>query len=162
MSEYSSKVNIPEEKRDAVIALLQQSMADAFDLYSQTKQAHWNVVGIHFFSLHELFDTLAEEVLPYVDMMAERITALGGVAEGTIRMAAATSRLPEFPKKLESGTQALDLLIERYAAFASCIREGIDKADDANDMGTSDLFTEVVRAIDKHLYFLEQHKRGQA
>lgn len=160
MSEYTTKVGLNEAIRDSMIGLLNQHLADTSDLFSQTKQAHWNVVGIHFMQLHELFDMLAGEVLGYADMIAERVTALGGVAEGTARMAAQSSRLPEFPRKLESGQQALDLLVERYAALANSARYAIDTAADAGDAATSDLFTEMVRGLDKNLYFLEQHCRG--
>lgn len=160
MPTYSTKINLSEAARDEMIALLNQNIADVSDLYSQTKQAHWNVVGPRFIPLHELFDLLADGVLPAVDMLAERVTALGGVAKGTTRMAAATSRLPEFPEKLDSGDQALDLLIERFGMVANNARAAIDLSAAAGDMATSDLFTELVRGLDKHLYFLEQHCRG--
>jgi len=161
MAEYSTKIGLNEETRDSVIEVLNQHLADMSDLFSQTKQAHWNVVGPRFIELHELFDMLAGEVLAHADMIAERVTALGGVAEGTVRMAADNSRLPEFPRKLESGDQALSLLIERFAAVANSARQAIDVCDDLGDMATSDLFTEIVRGLDKNLYFLEQHCRGQ-
>ena len=61
------------------------------------KQAHWNVKGPHFIGLHELFDQIDEAVESYVDLIAERIVQLGGVAEGTVRVAAARSRLEEYP-----------------------------------------------------------------
>ena len=160
MPEYGTTINIDTKARDELVKLLNQHIADAFDLYSQTKQAHWNVVGENFFALHGLFDTLADVVLPFVDAMAERVTALGGIAEGTARMAAANSQLPEFPHKLESGSQALTLLIERFGMFANSLRDAIDAADAAGDMASSDLFTEIVREMDKSLYFLEQHCRG--
>jgi starvation-inducible DNA-binding protein len=63
-----------------------------FDLYSQTKQAHWNVKGEEFYQLHELFDEIAEELVKFMDMVAERATALGGEALGTVRMAAAAPK----------------------------------------------------------------------
>ncbi len=59
----------------AAIALLNQHLADMADLYSQIKQAHWNVKGMQFFQLHELFDRLADEVRNHVDLIAERSTA---------------------------------------------------------------------------------------
>ncbi len=160
MSDYQTKLGLNEPTRDSMIGLLNQHLADTSDLYSQTKQAHWNVVGPRFIALHELFDALAAEVLLYVDLIAERVTALGGAAEGTTRMAAAASRLPEFPRKLDSGEQALDLLIERYAGLANSARQAIDISADQGDSVTSDLLTEVVRGLDKNIYFLEQHCRG--
>jgi DNA-binding ferritin-like protein len=66
-------------------------LADTFHLYSQTKQAHWNIKGKDFFQLHEMFDELDAELLPHVDTIAERATTLGGTALGTARMAASAS-----------------------------------------------------------------------
>jgi starvation-inducible DNA-binding protein len=140
--------------------LLNQHLADLSDLYSQTKQAHWNVKGMQFIALHELFDELAGEILGYVDMVAERVTALGGYAMGTARMAAANSQLEEFPLDANDGAAAVKALVDRYAMAAANVRAAIDAADEAGDMATSDLFTEVSRALDKSLWFLEAHLQG--
>jgi Ferritin-like domain len=93
----STRNDLGVEVREKATALLNQLLADATDLYSQTKQAHWNVKGMQFFQLHELFDTLADSVEDYVDLIAERATSLGGTACGTVRLSAAASRLPEYP-----------------------------------------------------------------
>src|SRR6187401_1893073 len=94
---FETSIDIDSETREQLVNLLNQQLADTFDLYSQTKQAHWNVKGPHFIQLHELYDKLAAELTDHVDTIAERATALGGVALGTARMASAASRLPEFP-----------------------------------------------------------------
>lgn len=153
---FSTHIDLPEDSRAAMIDLLNKNLAAAFDLHSQTKQAHWNVKGMQFIALHEMFDELAGAVLADVDMIAERITALGGEARGTVRMAAENSFLPELPEDY-AGHDVVCALVERYAAVGAAAREGIDAADQAGDMATSDLFTEVARNIDKHLYFLEAH-----
>ena len=98
-----------------MIALLNQQLADTTDLYSQTKQAHWNVKGIHFYPLHLLFDQLAEKRIGEADELAERATELGGYATGTMRMAAAGSRLPEIPTDIDAGVDYVRALVERYA-----------------------------------------------
>ena len=157
MSAYSTKIDIPAATRDKVIALLNQQLADTFDLFSQIKQAHWNVKGMHFIALHELFDKLAEETEDYVDDIAERATALGGVAIGTARAAAKVSRLPEFPLEGVHGKVAVEALVERYAALASSTRKAIETAGALGDADTSDLFTGVSRGLDKSLWFLEAH-----
>lgn len=72
--------------------VLNQQLADASDLLSQVKQAHWNVKGPAFWQLHRLFDEVAEQADGWIDELAERITALGGYARGTVRMAAAARR----------------------------------------------------------------------
>lgn len=104
-----SHVQIDGDARVQMIELLNQHLADAFDLYSQVKQAHWNVTGMNFIAVHELFDKIAHEVLEAVDDIAERVTALGGVAQGTARMAAANSRLPEFSDEAIQSEAAIKL-----------------------------------------------------
>ena len=71
---FKTKIDIPEEKREDLVELVNQCLADTFDLYSAFKQAHWNVKGLEFHQLHELFDDAAEALFPFVDMFAERAT----------------------------------------------------------------------------------------
>ncbi len=92
---FSSSVGVPENNRQALIALLNLRLADSTDLRSQVKWAHWNVKGLHFIQLHQLFDSLASHLEEQTDTIAERITTLGGVANGTVREAAAKSGLKE-------------------------------------------------------------------
>ena len=156
-TELLTRNDIPHHVRSAMIELLNQQLADAFDLYSQTKQAHWNVKGMHFIQLHELFDSLASSVLGFVDEIAERATALGGYAKGTARMAAHHSRLAEFPEGVVDGKAVVTLLAERYAQFAASTRAAIDEALKHEDQDTADLMIEISREMDKHLWFLEAH-----
>ena len=79
---YNTSIDLPLNIREPMIQLLNQQLADVFDLYSQAKQAHWNVKGAQFFQLHELFDKLADQLQDFVDLIAERATALGGTALG--------------------------------------------------------------------------------
>jgi starvation-inducible DNA-binding protein len=148
------------ENRPKLISLLNQHLADLFDLMSQTKFAHWNVKGSDFYQLHLLFDTLAEGVEELVDKVAERATALGGVATGTARQASASSRLPEFPAGVHKGMDVVAALADRYATASNSARAAIDQSDDLDDKDTADLFTEVSRELDKSLYFLESHLQG--
>jgi starvation-inducible DNA-binding protein len=154
---FPTHMDIPESDRQLLIELLNGRLADTADLYSQIKQAHWNVKGPNFFQLHQLFDQLAAEVFPYIDLIAERATALGGVAMGTARMAAATSTLPEYPVEATEGQRHLKALTDRYAIFSANIRKAIDLADERHDRDTADLFTEISRTADKQLWFLEAH-----
>lgn len=157
---FRTHVDIEPEIRQSMVALLNQQLADTADLHSQTKQAHWNVKGPQFIALHELFDELAGELLGYIDMIAERATALGGEASGTVRMAAAASRLPEYPRDVFASIATVEVLVERYGLLANSIRQAIDTADAAGDMDTADLFTEISRGLDKALWFLEAHLQG--
>jgi starvation-inducible DNA-binding protein len=149
--------DLPTDTREQMVQLCNEQLADTFDLFSQTKQAHWNVKGPQFYPLHELYDDLAETLLGHVDLIAERATALGGAATGTAQMAAQATRLPDFSAGPVGSMESVEMLVERYAAVAESTRQAIDQADEAGDMDTSDLFTEVSRDLDKSLWFLEAH-----
>ncbi len=154
---FPTHIGVAEKERQPLIELLNARLADTADLYSQIKQAHWNVKGPDFYQLHLLFDQLAGELFPFIDLIAERATALGGVAKGTARMAAANSILPEYPVDATDGQTHLKALIDRYALFTAAIRTAIDIADEHNDKTTADVFTEISRTADKQLWFLEAH-----
>jgi starvation-inducible DNA-binding protein len=154
---FSTRNSLSRDVRTQMIELLNQQLADTFDLYSQTKQAHWNVKGLQFHSLHELFDKLATELANYTDMIAERATALGGLACGTVRLAAAQSQLRELPLDATSSSSTVEALAERYGALANSVRSAIESAHESGDAGTEDLLTEVSRGLDKALWFLEAH-----
>ncbi|PAX52303.1 DNA starvation/stationary phase protection protein Dps [Brunnivagina elsteri] len=154
---YPTRIDIPAVQRSEIVTLLNQTLAATSDLQSQTKQAHWNVKGSDFFQLHELFDELAGELEEFIDMLAERITALGGYAMGTVRMAAANSILPEYPTDILVGMEHVTALADRFAAYGRHVRDAIAQTDDLGDADTSDLYTEVSRTIDKRLWFLEAH-----
>src|SRR3954464_12586484 len=100
---YETENDLPKNTRVEVIGIVNQRLADAIDLQTQLKQAHWNVKGPHFIGLHELFDKIAEEVEGYVDLIAERVVQLGGIAEGTVRTSASLSKLEEYPGNIADG-----------------------------------------------------------
>ena len=152
---FKTKNDLSEATRAKAIELLNARLADAIDLQTQTKQAHWNVKGPHFIGLHELFDKVNEDVEDYVDDIAERAVQLGGVAEGTARMAAKRSTLSEYPASAVDGRSHVEALSSALAAFGAAARKAIDQSDDLGDLDTADLFTEVSRGIDKWLWFVE-------
>ena len=157
---YRTRIDIPEDVRIKTIDILNPTLAATLDLKTQTKQAHWNVKGTDFYQLHELFDEMATELEEYVDMIAERVTALGGVALGTARIAAAESVLPEYDLEAVGGMEHVTALADRYGIFAKHLREGIAATEELGDADTADLYTEVSRTIDKRLWFLEAHLHG--
>ena len=159
MAEALRKIThpIPEKRRAKLVALLNDRLAATADLQMQVKQAHWNVTGIHFYSLHQLFDDVADAIHPFVDVLAERVTALGGVAKGTVRMAAAASSLPEYPLDTDGGEAHLTVVRDRLAKYASDNLTTIDAAAKLDDAATEDLFTEIQREIDKLQYFVASH-----
>jgi starvation-inducible DNA-binding protein len=157
MELHNTKIDIPKEKREKLVALLNQRLADASDLRSQAKQAHWNVKGPNFIALHELFDQVATGLDTHVDDIAERVTALGGTAMGTVRLAAQNSSLDEYPHEISDGTAHVDALSSALADFGKKVRADIDKSEELDDKDTADLFTSVSKEIDKLLWFVEAH-----
>jgi starvation-inducible DNA-binding protein len=157
MELHNTKIDIKKGTREKVIALLNQRLADAIDLKSQAKQAHWNVKGMNFIALHELFDQVSTEFDPHVDDIAERITTLGGVALGTVRVAAANSSLSEYPLEISDGAAHVDALSNALADFGKKVRADIDTTDELGDADTADLLTGISRSTDKLLWFVEAH-----
>lgn len=155
-----TKNDLPQKTRAAVIPLLQQSLAEAFDLLSHAKQAHWNIKGPNFISLHKLFDEIAETVTEYVDELAERLVELGGLAHGTVKAAAKASKLPDYPLEITQEKKHIQALLASLAAYAKNVRADIDAADQAGDADTADLFTEISRGIDKYVWFVEAHMQN--
>lgn len=158
---FKTKNDLPKQKRTKLIALLNARLADCIDLQTQTKQAHWNVKGPSFIALHELFDKVNADVEDYVDEIAERAVQLGGVAEGTARIAAKRSSLPEYPADLSNGRDHVEALSTVIAEFGKLVRKAIDESDELTDADTADLFTGISRGIDKWLWFIEAHNQAK-
>lgn len=153
---FNTALDLTTGERSDLIARLQQHMADNEDLYSQAKFAHWNVKGENFWSLHRLFDEVADMVHPFTDTLAERISLLGGVARGTVRQTAAATSLEEMPDGKFDGHTLLRELQARFAEHADNSRKHAEASAEA-DPTTEDLFIEISRAVDQALYFIEAH-----
>ncbi len=154
---FQTSIDIPKKSRKDIIDILNVDLAATSDLYTQIKQAHWNVKGVNFHQLHILFDELAEGIQEFVDTIAERATALGGYAMGTARMAAKNSYLPEYQCQTSDGMDHVRELVKAYSLYARRVREMIDSTAELGDQSTSDLYTEISRTADKHLWLLEAH-----
>jgi len=154
---YTSRLDLPRSLTKASIDLLQARLVDAIDLAAQLKQAHWNVRGKDFMQLHELFDSVHTIAEDFVDTIAERIAALGGIADGRVQTVAATSRLYEYPLEARGGEAHLKAVAGSLAEFGKLVRAGIDAAAAAGDQDTADLFTGISRETDKQLWFIEAH-----
>src|SRR5215210_1465694 len=156
---FSTKNDLSPSTRGQVSELLNQRLADCIDLQTQCKQAHWNVKGPSFIALHKLFDEVNEDIEEYVDLLAERIVQLGGIAEGTARVVASRSRLDEYPAQATTGGDHVDALSSALATFGHGSRMGINEADELGDPATADILTEITRGVDKWLWFVEAHQQ---
>lgn len=157
---YQTGVDLPESNRLELNALMNLRLASAIDLQMQMKQAHWNVKGPSFIGLHELFDEVDEAVEAYVDLIAERIVQRGGIAEGTVRIAAARSQLDEYPLTIADGMVHVVAVSTALSTFGHEARLTIDEATTLNDAVTADIFTEISRGIDKWLWFVQAHSQA--
>jgi starvation-inducible DNA-binding protein len=158
---YRTRNDLPAAIRAQAVDLLNQRLADCIDLQTQCKQAHWNVKGPTFIALHKLFDEINEEVEEYVDLLAERVVQLGGIAEGTARVVAERSTLDVYPLVLAGGDQHVEALATALAAFGRGARLGIDEMAELGDADSTDILTEISRGIDKWLWFVEAHQQDK-
>ena len=159
---YPTKNDLPEAARREAVELLNQRLADCIDLQTQCKQAHWNVKGPSFIALHKLFDEVNEEVEEYVDLIAERVVQLGGIAEGTVGIVAKRSSLIDYPLALSSGSEHVAALSDALAMFGRTARVGIEEMNELEDADSADILTEISRGVDKWLWFVEAHQQGEA
>jgi starvation-inducible DNA-binding protein len=159
---YPTKNDLPEAARREAVELLNQRLADCIDLQTQCKQAHWNVKGPSFIALHKLFDEVNEDVEEYIDLIAERVVQLGGIAEGTVGIVAKRSSLIDYPLALSSGSEHVAALSDALAMFGRTARVGIEEMNELEDADSADILTEISRGVDKWLWFVEAHQQGEA
>lgn len=153
----SVDIGLQSNTKSAMIDLLNARLADAIDLALITKQAHWNLKGPTFIAVHELLDQLRDDVDEHVDIIAERVAQLDGIALGTVQTVAGATKLAPYPLDIRKVEDHVGALVDRYAALSSSTRQAIDTADEAGDADTADIFTAFSRTLDKNLWFLKSH-----
>lgn len=158
---YKTKIDLSEKTRNQCITVLQQRLADAIDVMLQCKQAHWNIKGLNFYSLHLLFDQVHGEIEEGVDLIAERIGQLGGIAEGVTQAVLNRSKMPSYPVQAMTGIEHVSALSNTLSAYAETVRKAIEECDRINDQTSADIFTEISRAVDKSLWMVEAHLQEQ-
>ena len=147
--------NTADNTKAVSIETLNARLADLIDLALITKQAHWNLKGPQFIGVHEMLDGFRTSIDDFVDTTAERATQLGGTAYGTVQDVSKKSGCTPYPTDIYRVADHIAALIDRYATVANNVRESIKITDEAGDDDTSDLFTEVSRGLDMHLWVLE-------
>lgn len=154
---YKNRVALPEDVKEKVCEVANRKLAASLDMYSQAKFAHWNVKGMNFYQLHLVFDDVAKTIFKQIDKIAERITQLGGVAKGTVRMSAEFSPIGAYNIQALSGPEHLTALANSLGTYCKELREASKKIDDLGDEPTSDFFKQLVVESEEELYFLESH-----
>jgi starvation-inducible DNA-binding protein len=158
---YHTKNDLPADARAEAVRLLNGRLADCIDLQTMCKQAHWNVKGPQFISLHKLFDEINEDVEAYVDLIAERVVQLGGIAEGTARVVAQRTTLFDYPLTIAAGHEHVAALSDVLAQFGRAARIGIEEMNELEDAASADILTEICRGVDKWLWFVEAHAQDR-
>lgn len=153
----SPEIGLKSNTKTQMVGLLNARLADAIDLALVTKQAHWNLKGPTFIAVHEMLDLLRADLDQHVDIVAERVAQLDGVALGTLQAVGKATKLQSYPTDIRKVSDHLEALVERYAALAASVRDAIDTADEAGDADTADIFTAFSRSLDKDLWFLKSH-----
>ena len=159
-TEHATKNDLPADTRQKVCDLLNARVADGIDLFYAVRTAHFNVKGPSFGALHELFEKIYTAIDEFVDVMAERVVQLGGVAQSTVRIAAERSNLEEYPTDLVGGLDHCEAVSDRLAAFGKLLRQNIDDCEEANDKDSSDMLIDISREIDKFLWMVEAHTQS--
>lgn len=154
---HKTRNDLAANARKSICALLNARLADLIDLQLVLKHAHWNVKGPQFIALHEMFDSMTDSYDGHADDIAERITALGGTAMGSVQAVEKATSLDPFPAEVFDGMKVVEALADRTAALAKSVRKGIDEADEAGDADAADILTGLSRQLDKNLWFLEAH-----
>ncbi|MBN1549795.1 DNA starvation/stationary phase protection protein Dps [Candidatus Babeliales bacterium] len=157
MKMHATRMSLAEKDRVASITMLNTTLASATDLMMQCKHAHWNVKGMTFIAMHKLFDEIAEQVEEMADVLAERITSLGGTALGTLKDVAENTQLRVCPNTIFTVKDHIGHLAHNMAILGEYVRDNIMASEKNGDMATSDIYIELVRMLDKNLWFLEAH-----
>jgi starvation-inducible DNA-binding protein len=151
---YKTPSHLPEAGRNELVRTLNARLVDGLDLHGDLKVAHWNVRGSQFPALHPLFEQIATELAAHNDAIAERAVTLGGLAAGTSRHVARTSRLADYPLDVTRDSQHVQLLADRLDTYLEGLRESRGAAETQADTDTVDLLTGTISAFEKHAWFL--------
>jgi starvation-inducible DNA-binding protein len=151
-------VALSSEARGESAQLLNRILADTTILYALYKKHHWLVAGPTFYQLHLLFDKHAEEQLEIIDLVAERVQSLGGIAVGDPRHAAELTRIERPPNGAEEVPVMISRLLEAHETIITAVRDAIDKTEDNGDWGSNDLLmSDVLRRNELQVWFLSEH-----
>lgn len=154
---YRTRAEIPDDIRIQIVELLNQSLADTIDLKSQLLQAIWHVRGLHFYQFYLLFNGISEQLEAQSRVLTERISALASTPLVTVRVAAQSSQLAEFPFHVVTVEELVQALAHRVALYSKSVRLGILQTTDLGDASTARVYAEIAQVVDHHLWLLESH-----
>jgi starvation-inducible DNA-binding protein len=151
-------IALSAEARGQSAQLLNRILADTTILYALYKKHHWLVAGPTFYQLHLLFDKHAEEQLELIDLLAERVQSLGGIAVGDPRHAAELTRIERPPDGAEEVAAMIARLLDGHETIITAVRDAIDRTERNGDWGSNDLLmSDVLRRNELQVWFLSEH-----
>ena len=154
----SLPIALPDKAKTASCKLLNEILSDSMVLYALYKKHHWLVAGPTFYQLHLLFDKHAEEQTEIIDLLAERVQSLGGIAVGDPRHAAELTTIPRPPDGAEEVAVMIDRTLRAHETIIEKVRAGITATEESVDWGTNDvLMSDVLRRHELQVWFLSEH-----
>jgi starvation-inducible DNA-binding protein len=151
-------IALSKEARSDSCRLLNEILADTMILYAMYKKHHWLVAGPTFYQLHLLFDKHAEEQSELIDLVAERVQSLGGIAVGDPRHAAELTTISRPPNGAEEVPAMIHRLLDAHEIILEKVRKGIDKTEKSSDWGSNDLLmSDVLRRHELQVWFVAEH-----
>jgi len=154
----SLPIGLSTSAKQGSCRLLNEILADTMVLYALYKKHHWNVAGPTFYQLHLLFDKHAEEQAELIDLLAERVQSLGGIAVGDPRHAAELTSIPRPPDGAEDVAVMIDRTLRAHETVIGKVRDAIEATEQAGDWGSNDLLMgDVLRRHELQVWFLSEH-----
>ena len=151
-------IGLPDKARSGSCELLNEILADSMVLTSLYKKHHWLVAGPTFYQLHLLFDKHYEEQNELVDLLAERVQSLGGIAVGDPRHAAELTTIPRPPDGAEEVARMIDRTLQAHEIVIEKVRAAITATEESEDWGTNDLLMgDVLRRHELQVWFIAEH-----
>lgn len=153
-----AKIGIKQDNLKAVAHSLGKILADEFVLYTKTRKAHWNVVGIDFYAKHTFFEKQYAELEEIVDEVAERIRTLGHFPPASLKEFLELTHLSEKYTDKNDSAGFIKELLSDHESILIHLRENInDYADALKDAGTSDYITGLMETHEKMAWMLRSH-----
>lgn len=157
-STITPEIGLEEREREGLARILNTFLADQHTLYTKTRNYHWNVTGIHFIELHELFEEQYDAIKLAADKVAERVRMLGYPAIGTMQEFMEHTRLSEAPGEVPEARDMIEQLTKDHETMIRHLRTDIDRCeDDFNDQGTADLLTAILQEHLEMAWMLRSH-----
>ncbi|NBO38417.1 DNA starvation/stationary phase protection protein [bacterium] len=153
---------LPETQRVEVVRALAPLQTGSIELYLQLKNAHWNVRGNAFGSLHRIFDETSQELSEIVDNLAERMAIVGGEPLATIQKLTAVPQLADAPTGMRAQEEFIKLVVDRLSYYIQLVRDSIDVFERYNDRVTADACVRACSALEKKLWMIESHSVSKA